>query len=370
MKILLTGGGTGGHVYPAIAIADEIKYRCPDAEILFAGRMDCIEGEVVPKSGYAIKNVTVYGFERFYGPVKKIQTFLKMFKGYRDAKKIIRDFQPDVVVGTGGFVSGPVVLAAARKKIKTLIHEQNAVVGFTVNVLSARVDSVCVSFPSTMELLPKAKRVVLTGNPIRREMALYTKEIARDTLNIPHNAKVLLCFGGSQGAQKINESMVDVIRHYAAQPGFYIYHITGPSHYEDMKTMLAQHGIIPETCKNIKLLPYTHRMPLLLAASDLVVCRSGALTLAEVSSFGLGAIYIPYPFAVHNHQYENAKFVQEQGGAVLIEDAALDADVLLGQIQHLFSNSSVLEKMGQNAKKCAHPQASKLIYDEVMRLLS
>lgn len=369
MKVLLTGGGTGGHIYPAIAIADEIKYKHPDAEILFAGRTDCIEGDVVPKSGYEIRNVTVYGFERFYGLGKKLITFFKMFKGFYDALKIIKDFKPDVVVGTGGFVSGPVVLAATLKGIKTLIHEQNAVVGFTVNVLSSRVDTVCVSFESTIPLLEKARNVVLTGNPVRRELSLHTKEIARDSLGIPADAKVLLCFGGSQGSQKINESMVGVIKQYLQDENVFIIHVTGPQHYNQMQNMLLEQGISLQDHPRVKLIDYAHNMPQLLACSDLVICRSGALTIAEVTNLGLGAIYIPYPFAVHNHQYENAKFICDKGGALLIEDEKVSADLLISHIDKLFSDLSLLKKMGQCSLLCAHPKASALICDEVEKLM-
>ncbi len=369
MKVLIAGGGTGGHIYPGVAIANQIKYEHSDWEVEFAGRSDCIEGEVVPNAGYKLHNIRIYGFERYYSKLEKAKVFLKMFKGYLDAKKLIKEYKPDIVIGTGGFVSGPVVLAAAKSKVKTLIHEQNAVPGFTTKTLSKWADTVCSSFPNTNEFVKYPDRVVYVGNPVRREFGLYTREIARKTLNINNDKIVIVSFGGSLGAKKINDSMMEIINKFKNDELVEIFHITGRGAYREFLDELKENNIDLEKINNIKIMDYTHDMPILLNGSDIVIARSGAMSIAEITLLGLVGIYVPYPLAADDHQRKNALEIVNKNAGFMILDKDLDGQVLYEHIINLVKDNNLLGIMSENSKKLSNPNSSKMIVKEVQKLI-
>lgn len=369
MKILIAGGGTGGHIYPAVAIANQIKYEHPDAEIMFGGRMDCMEADIVPKAGYKLSSIRIYGFERYYSKLQKAGVFIKMFRGFNDARKLVKEFDPDVVIGTGGFVSGPVVLAGALKGKPTLIHEQNATPGFTTKTLSKWANVVCSSFENTKEFVKYPDRVVHTGNPVRREFGLYNREIARKTLEVDKNRRVIVCFGGSLGAKNLNDSMLYLIDKYKNRDDVYIYHVTGKAGYDDFIENASNQGINFGEIHNVEIKDYVYDMPLLLNAADLVIARSGAGAIAEITYVGLAGIYIPYPLAADDHQRKNAEEVEKAGAGIMILDKDLSAVKLAGEVDKILDNEELLKQMSYRAKLLSNRNSAEMIVDEIEKLL-
>ena len=369
MKILIAGGGTGGHIYPAVSIANQIKYEHSDAQIIFAGREDCMEADIVPKAGYELHNIRIYGFERYYSKIQKACVFVKMFRGFNDARKLIKKFDPDVVIGTGGFVSGPVVLAGALKGKPTLIHEQNAVPGFTTKTLSRWARIVCSSFENTKDFVCHKDRVVLTGNPVRREFGLYTRQIARKTLELDKDIKVIVCFGGSLGAKNLNDSMLSLIEKYKNRDDVFIYHVTGKAGYEEFLENGKKQGLNFGEIHNVQIKDYVYDMPLLLNAADLVIARSGAGAIAEITYVGLAGIYVPYPLAADDHQRKNAEEVEKAGAGIMILDKELTGEKLTEEVSGILENESYLKQMSYKAKVLSKKDSAELIVDEVEKLV-
>ena len=324
MKVIMTGGGTGGHIYPAIAIADEIKRRNPDAEILFVGTQRGLEREIVPKAGYQIKFITVSGFNR-KKIWKNIKTLSDLNKGLHASKKIIEEFQPDIVIGTGGYVCGPVVRTAAKMGIRTFIHEQNAFPGMTNKILSRSVERVFLAFDEAKQYFDKHAETLTVGNPVRAAFREVTREEAREALGISQDEFVVLSFGGSLGAPAINEQMKSAVERFNGVKGIRLFFVTGKGYYDTVGALDTE---------NVKYLKYIDDMPKYLAACDVAITRAGALTVSEITACGRAAIMIPSPYVTNNHQYYNAKVVADQGGAVLIEQK----DVKKGEVAEIIAS--------------------------------
>ncbi len=366
MKVIMTGGGTGGHIYPAIAIADKIKEMQSDAQILFVGTSRGLETELVPKNGYPLEFVTVSGFNR-RNPLKNIQTAKDLLKGMKEADKIIEDFKPDVVVGTGGYVCGPVVRSAKKHGIPCFIHEQNAFPGMTNKILQNYVDKVFISFDAAAEYFKKKDKLLLTGNPVRKQFFEADYNECRRKLGIEDDRFVLLCFGGSRGAERINEAMLRVLENYSGSNEIEIYFVTGRVHFDEI--MEKTSCIVGGLGSNIHVLPYIDNMDVYLAACDLVISRAGALTVSEITVCGKPSIMIPSPYVTGNHQYFNAKAVADVGGAILTEEKYLTNEVLLGDIETMLRNPEKRKKMGLDATKAAPGNATEIIYNEIMKVL-
>lgn len=354
MRVIMTGGGTGGHIYPAIAIADKIKEKHPRSEILFVGTKRGLESTIVPKSGYKIRFITVSGFSR-KNLLKNVKTGFDLLRGTLQAKKIIREFRPDVVIGTGGYVSAPVVREAAKKEILTYIHEQNAFPGVTNKFLEKYADRVFVAFPEAQEYFKYRKKIIVSGNPVREAFRRADREKAREHLSIPHDAFVILSFGGSRGAKRINEAVLPLIDFVADQKDAYIVLATGSRYYGEVQAKLKGKNI--EGRDDVSLLEYIDDMPSYLAAADLVISRSGALTVSEIVACGKAAILIPSPNVTGNHQYHNAKAIAEKGGAILIEEADLNDEVLVSAVMSVMHNREKLNEMERVSKAMASPDA-------------
>lgn len=362
MKVIMTGGGTGGHIYPAIAIADKIKRKHPDAEILFVGTQRGMEKDLVPKNGYDIRFITVSGFHR-KKIWKNVRTAADLIKGNRQAAKIIKGFKPDLVIGTGGYVCGPVVRAAHKKGIRTFIHEQNAFPGVTNKLLEKYVDKVFVSFPESKEYFRDPGKLVVTGNPIRKSFLVCGMGRSRDKLAIGAGEFVILCFGGSLGAGKINSTMIRVIEAVSGMTDTKLYFITGRNYYDKVLTSLEQNGI--PLAGNINILEYADNMHEYLSAADLVISRAGALTVSEITACGKAAVLIPSPNVTGNHQYFNARVVADKGGAVIIEEKDLTDEKLLGTILRLKNNKEALNGMSAASAKIGRLDAVDMIYDHL-----
>ncbi len=362
MKVIMTGGGTGGHIYPAIAIADKIRRKHPDAEVLFVGTERGMEKDLVPKNGYELRFITVSGFNR-KKLWKNFKTAMDLLKGNRQASRIINEFNPDLVIGTGGYVCGPVVRAAHKKGVKTYIHEQNAFPGVTNKLLEKYVDKVFISFPESREYFKDQGKLVVTGNPIRKSFLLCGMSHSREKMGIKPGEFVILCFGGSLGAGKINSTMVHVIEAVNGMPDTRLFFITGKYYFNKVLETLKEKEI--NLNDNINILEYADNMHEYLSAADLVISRAGALTVSEITACGKASILIPSPNVTGNHQFFNAKVVADKGGAIIIEEKDLSDEKLLGTILRLKNNREALNGMSAASAKVGRIDAVDVIYDHL-----
>lgn len=367
MKILFAGGGTAGHINPAIAVAKYIKKKTPESEILFIGTGRGLEKELVPKAGFDIKYIDVLGFKRSMSP-KNITAFAKVFGAYGQSVKIIREFKPDAVIGTGGYVSGPVLAAAVREKIPTLIHEQNVSPGFTSKILSGMVDVVCISFMQSKNSFKNAKQIVYTGNPLREELFAVSREKARKNLSI-NNQPFITAFGGSLGAHKINEALLEFIIQSKDKNDFQLLLATGGAQYDDVLEMFRQKGITKQNMPNIKIVSYIHNMAEVLCAADLVVARAGAITISEINALGKPSILIPSPNVTNNHQEYNARALETAGAAIVFTEDELKDGILSRTINELISDSESLTRMSKNSEKMGIKNGTQKIYNIIIRLV-
>ncbi|NLL49840.1 MAG: undecaprenyldiphospho-muramoylpentapeptide beta-N-acetylglucosaminyltransferase [Eubacteriaceae bacterium] len=350
MRVLIAAAVTGGHIYPALAIAEELKIRSDGNDTIeFIGIKGKLEDEIVVGAGYKVHHISATGFEKS-SLKKRIKALLLMRKAYSDASKIIKDFAPDVVVGMGGFVTAYTVWAARRHKVPALLHEQNAYPGRAVRAAARFCDSIALSLEDAKAYFPakQQKKIVITGNPVRREFEQYTQRAAREKLGISEEICLVLALGGSQGARNINQAVVGAATQIADDKLQFIL-LTGSGHYEDVKALLQEQG----KQENIQLLPYSNEMPLLLNACDLVICRGGATTLFENMAAGKAGIYIPYPYAANDHQRHNIAYIVSRGGGILLEDKGLSPQNLAEAICEMISDKDRLEQMSQCAKNAS-----------------
>ncbi len=338
MKVIMTGGGTGGHIYPAIAIADEIKSRHPDAEIIFVGTERGMEKDIVPRAGYPIKFITVSGLNR-KNPIKLVKTLKDLNHGLHEAKQIIKEFQPDLVIGTGGYVCGPVMKTAAGMGIKTYIHEQNAFPGLTNKLLSRSAERVFVAFEDAKKYFKTKKEPVTVGNPVRHAFTEVDRQAAREALGVKDDEFMVLSFGGSLGAQRINDEMTVAAERLRDRAGLRIFFVTGKRYYGSIMENADK------TNARVTYLQYIDDMPKYLNACDLAITRSGALTVSEITACGRASVMIPSPYVTNNHQYYNAKVVADRGGAILIEEKDLTNGEVADEIEQLMNDRQALEKM-------------------------
>ncbi len=371
MRILFAAGGTGGHINPAIAIAGTIKSHHPETEILFAGTPWGMEAKFVPQAGYEFVPIKVRGIERglsFRALKGNLKTAKYLLTANRRAKKIINDFKPDIVIGTGGYASGPVVRAAAKMGIKTLIHEQNAFPGVTTKLLSKYVDVILVAFKEAMPRIKTKAKMLEVGNPVRQEFLYAKKDECRQKLGLDKDKVVILSCGGSLGAKAINLAIVDVLKWHSGKGKIQHLHATG--HYGSlwMPDKLKELGIEFEGEGDIRVKEYINNMPECLAACDLIITRSGAITLSEIEAQGKAAIFIPSPNVSENHQYHNAMVLANADAGIVIEEKDLTGKLLCDTIEKLIQDKDRLKQMGANAAAIAKTDANNLIYNEVMAL--
>ncbi len=371
MRAIVTGGGTGGHIYPAIAIADELKRRYPDAEILYVGTEHGMEADFVPRAGYPIRFIHSAGFDR-KNLVKNVNTVATMLKGETEAKAILKEFHPDFVIGTGGYVSLPMLRVAQFEKVPTFIHEQNAFAGVANKLVSKGTKTVFVAFEAAKKRFPDASAIEVVGNPVRAEFVTADRGVCRKALGLANDEFAILCFGGSLGALMVNKNFSEAIPALLAsdkKQKTRIFYATGKMYYKEYKAKLEEGGIpfcSPEeraagADAPVVLMPYVHKMFELLPAADLVVSRAGALTVAEITVSGRAAILIPSPNVTENHQYYNAKAVADVGGAVLIEEKDLTPALLTERIEALRNDPEARKKMEDAAKAASIPDSAERI---------
>ncbi len=369
MKVLMTGGGTGGHVNPAIAIANSIRENQPGSEIEFVGTSRGIENKLVPKEGYKLHHVEVQGFKRKLTPYN-IKSAWLAFTSPMKAKKILKEFKPDLVVGTGGYVCWPLLKAAASLGIPTAIHESNAIPGVAVKMLARYVDRIYVNFDATAEALGEAYRekTVKVGNPIKPEFSSLGYKDARSKLGIDGRyEKLLLSYGGSMGAEKVNDEMLDFMRDYTRNhPEVLHIHATGAIEYAAATAKAKEYGL--QNYENIQINEYIYNMPDLMAAADVVVSRAGAMTLSELASLKKCCVLIPSPHVADNHQYKNAKVLADKGAALLFEEKELTDGKLTAALSGLLEDSGKRSEMSKNIAEFALPDANRSIYLDLLKL--
>lgn len=372
MKVLLAGGGTAGHINPAIAIAGYIKEMEPDAEFLFVGNRDGMEQRLVKQAGFPIKSVVITGFKRSLSPKNMAHNFKTVYYSFESrskAKKIIKEFDPDICVGTGGYVSGPVILAACNLGYKAVIHEQNAYPGVTNKMLAKSVDRVMLANEDAKSRFSDKAKFVLTGNPIRPAILATKHSAAKERLGLDDSKPIILSFGGSLGAECINKAMAELIARSAKDKKYYHIHAYGQQGTW-MPDLLKEKGVDVEHCSNLDIRQYIDNMNECLAACDLVISRAGAITLSEVQAKGRPAVLIPSPFVAENHQYHNAMSMVNKKAAVLIEQKDLTGEKLIETVDSMLTDRSVLEEYRRNAQRMAITDANERIYQTIKEVLA
>lgn len=363
MRVIMTGGGTGGHIYPAIAIADRIKERTLDSEIIFVGTEKGLEKELVPKNGYEIRFITVSGINR-RNLLKNVKVLKEYNEGRKQARKIIEEFKPDVVIGTGGYVCGPMVKEAAKMGIKTYIHEQNAAPGLTNKMLESVVDTVFLGFEDASNSFRKPEKHIVSGNPVRDVFFKARKNTSREKLGIPQDKFMVFSFGGSQGAGRINRAMMDVVEKYNGAEDVEVVFATGKRYFEPVVNEFEEKDIQLED--NISVKEYIDNMEAYISAADVIISRAGALAVSEIAVCGTPSILIPSPNVTGNHQMYNAKAVADKGGAVLLEEVYLSGERLIEEIEKMRSDKEGLQEMAVKAKECAPLDATDIIYYHII----
>ncbi len=373
MRVLMTGGGTGGHVNPALAIANTIKMNDPTAVIEYVGTKKGIENKLVPKAGYPIHYVEIQGFRRKLSPANLKAAYLAVTSP-RKAKAIIEEFKPDIVVGTGGYVSWPVIKAAADMGIPTALHESNAIAGVAVKMLQKYVDRIYLNFEKTGETLTcEREKLMKVGNPVMTGFASVSREEARAKLGIDDKYKyIILSYAGSMGAEKVNDAVLCLMKEFTSKhPEVYHIHATGAIEHELMTSQFREMGL--DKYENIELCEYIYDMPLKMAAADLTINRAGAMTVSELAITGKAAIFIPSPNVAENHQYKNAKVLYDAGAAGLFEEKELTdgARPLIEKVAQLLTDDgeAIRREMSEKIRQFAVADSNKLIYNDLLKLV-
>ncbi|EGW38336.1 undecaprenyldiphospho-muramoylpentapeptide beta-N-acetylglucosaminyltransferase [Desulfosporosinus sp. OT] len=355
MRVMLTGGGTGGHIYPALAIAKGLLARDAETQILYVGIRDGMEARLVPEAGLEFAGISGKGLPRKLS-LDTIKVLGGSFKALWETKKLLRQFHPDLVVGTGGYVSGPVVLTAALFNIPTLLHEQNALPGITNRLLARVVRRVMVTFSESTEHFGAKKKLELVGLPVRPEIGQVSREVGAKHFKLRPDRLTLLVTGGSRGARTLNMAMTGVLEHLAQYKDIQVIWATGKTTYEETIEEFKRRGISWER-SGWRILEYLKDMPEALACADIFIGRAGAASLAELMVVGIPSVLIPYPYAAENHQEHNAQALVQAGAAQIILDSELDGERLWKEIEGLISQPKLLAKMGDAARTLAQPEA-------------
>ena len=357
MRVIISAGGTGGHIYPALAIINKIKEKEPNSEFLYIGTHDRMEKDIVPKYGIPFKQIEIYGFNRKI-LLKNFKVINCLIKANKQCRKIIKDFKPDIVIGVGGYVTVPVIKSAKKLGVKTFIHEQNSVPGKANVYLSSYVDLIGISFKSSKQHFPKNK-VVLTGNPCSED-ALKVKECNKQEFNLSDNKKLVLFVMGSLGASKVNDFLVKTMSLFNNKD-YEILYVTGNGDYEKIKQINFP--------KNVKVVPYVDKITRVMKKTDIIVTRAGASTLSEIIALKLPSIIIPSPYVTNNHQYKNALDLVNNKAAIMIEEKDLKGDIIVRTIDGIINDKIKLEEMKNNLKSLQVSNSATIIYDNIKKLI-
>lgn len=373
MNFLFTCGGTAGHINPALAVAGRLREWMPDCGILFVGANGKMETDLVPRAGYDILTVEVTNLHRSLKPSEiayNLKSLSNVVSATHAAKQIVKDFQPDVAIGTGGYVCYPVLKAAAQLGVPTVVHESNAVPGLTTKMLSGVVDRILVGFEESRQHYADVKKVLVTGTPVRGAFSDCTQAEAKAYLGLQADKPLVVSVWGSLGARRMNEMMTDFIALACEEPAFTLIHSAGKLGYERMTGALAEKcPQVPENC-GMEVRPYIYDMPLVMDAADLVLCRAGASTLAELTCIGKPAILVPSPNVTNNHQERNARVLERAGGAKVLLEGSFTAEMLYAMVRGLLDEPQQLSEMAQNMKAAGVPDAADRIAETILELAS
>ncbi len=358
-KFILSGGGTGGHIYPAVAIANELKLRFPDCEILFVGAQDKMEMQKVPQAGYTIEGLWIAGLQRKL-TLQNMMFPFKLVSSLWKSRKIIKKFKPDAVIGTGGFASGPLLQVANSNNIPTVIQEQNSYPGITNKILSKKANAICVAYENLERFFPKDK-IVFTGNPVRQDLLDSDSKTQEGITHfkLDDNKRTLLILGGSLGARRVNQ-LIEKELDFLLASGIQVFWQCGKLYFEEYKKYNDK--------ENVQVVAFIDRMDLIYAAADFVISRAGASSVSELCLVGKPTIFIPSPNVAEDHQTKNAKAIVDKKGAILLKESELD-DKFETTFSELISNESHQKELSQNIKKLAKPNATKDIVEQIIKLI-
>ena len=366
MRVIIAAAGTAGHINPGLSIANKIKEENPESEIVFIGTDRGLENDLVPRAGYELKTIDAYGLTK-----KNITKIFKILNGFRQAKKIIKEFKPDIVIGTGGYICGAVITEANKMKIPTLLHESNAFPGRAVKMLAKRTDTILVAFEDAKSRIENAKNVVVTGTPTKinkLHLSIDEKDRILKALGLDTNKPVLLVFGGSQGAKAINDAIIKMLKDNKVV-NYQMIWAPGPKQYDIIKEELKDNDIDIDNLKNVKVYPYIYNMEEMMNIADLLICRSGAITVTEVAKIGKAAIFIPLPGVSQNHQEYNARALEKIGAAKIILNSDLENIDLNYYIEDIILNKDKIRNMEEKASTIALENVEDKIYEEIKKLI-
>lgn len=370
MKVIIAAAGTGGHINPGIAIANKIKECEPDSEIVFFGTPNGLENDLVPRAGYRLEKVQAYGIQPKITP-KNIKQIIQTYKSRKIVKEFMDTFNPDVVIGMGGYICGPVFWAAHSKKIPTVLHESNAFPGKAVKMFAKKTDKILLGFEAAKEKLPGVRNVVVTGNPTKIkkiDVSLEMKNSLLSELGLKNDLPTVLVFGGSQGAKRINDAIINILVNKKNEKYQFIW-ATGSSQFKVVSDELRENGIDSNNIKNCKMVQYIYNMQELMNMSDVIVCRSGAMTITEIAIVGKPAVFIPLPSMRANRQENNARVLERLGAAKVILNDEINGNILNEYINDIVSDYNKMIEMGNNANKIATYNVEDKIYNEIKSVL-
>lgn len=357
MRAIVVAGGTGGHIYPALAIINKIKEKEPKSEILYIGTTDRMEKDIVPKLGISYVGIEMEGLNR-KNLFKNFEVLKKYKAAIKKAKEVIKKFKPDIVIGVGGYITAPVLYAAHSLKYKTIIHEQNSIPGLSNKFLAKFVDRVCVSLPGSVQYFKK-DLVVYTGNP-RSEEIIKVKKVSKTTLGLLENKKLVIIVMGSLGSTTMTKKIKQLIGDFKGKD-YQVVVITGKNYYDDYKDV--------DVPSNVKLVPFLENFINILKDTDLIVSRAGASTIAEITAIGLPAILVPSPYVTHNHQYMNAKELEDANACRIITEDDFYSQKVISQIDELFNDREAYRKIQRDSRKLGIGDSATKIYEEIRKLI-
>ncbi len=370
MRVIIAAAGTAGHINPGLAIANKIKQEEPNSKILFIGTTRGLENDLVPRAGYQLKTINAYGLSKKIS-IENFKKMYKTLKGFEEAKQILKDFKPDIVIGTGGYICGATITSAYHLKIPTMIHESNSFPGKAVKMLAKKVDTILVSFEDALPRIKNAKQVVLTGTPIKIKKQEYTineKSKIIKEVGLEAAKPIILVSGGSQGAQKINEAILEIIKE-KKNKNYQMIWATGPKQFDSIKEKLENIHKNIHQVENMKIIPYIYQMEEVMNVSDVIIGRSGAMTVTEIANLGKPSILIPLPNVSHNHQLYNAKVLENVGAAKILLNDELTGEKLNHAIEEIILDQAKMKKMANNAYKVATTQVEDKIYQEIKKIV-
>lgn len=370
MKVIIAAAGTAGHINPGLAIANKIKEENKEAEIVFIGTTRGLENDLVPRAGYGLKTIDAYGLSKKIS-IDNIKKICKTLKGYGEAKKIIKEFSPDVVIGTGGYICGATISSAHNLGIPTILHESNAFPGRAVKMLAKKTDTILISFEDAKNRIKNAKNIVYTGTPVKIKKKNYDNNKKNEIIKkagLEDNKPIVLIFGGSQGAQKINEAILGILKD-KLNKDYQIIWATGTKQYDIIKSELKKYHKDIDNIENARITPYIYNMEEIMNISNLIVARSGAMTITEISNLGKPSILVPLPNVSNNHQLYNAKVLENIGGAKIILNDEVDSKKLHKEIKEIVLNTEKEIEMSKLALKVSTTNAESKIYDEILKVI-